>query len=978
MSGRPFALKTKRRTRNTNSFSSDDGSSIRNIDRYDSDGESIGSDTDSIGSGFKNFPELDMSPSPRSLSPLSTSSTGASGSNSLSPLTFGFNMETLEFTQSEKPSPSLLEKSIASLPAGSDLKNTLLYIRKQLKHSLLRVKDLEEQVKCVPTLRVQNSVLQEEKRQLLKQLQSKCSMKKNRSYGYNDLYYNTLRQRGCKSDTEDDEDEFASVRRKLKMKLSGSTSLLNGNTDTDTTETKENVCERCKSGFTSAIKFNKEKLETFENIPHNRGTQTKIRGIDHTIWKSNAEKENDIHAKEAKDSSPRRKVSTRSIGVGMIRSFTKDCGVGSGIAELKTKDQTSQTFVEKTSVGCDSLVSESFDKGINVKPYMESCASQTERFQSPGYQGDQNKEVECIGTQTTIAEPYVSVGVGICTIDDDYCSRCLSDEEFITTKSVDEIMANRIDLPTYRSYGVGNGSLDDNYLCHRCWGVEFKEAACGDGKLTINDLFGSMKLQKDDTNKVAIDSKSKTTTKMNRVGISRLTDSVCVNCTSKRVRSVGSGSDSISELLCDRCINVKTRSIGAVAAPSVKTLGVGDCSVTDSFCDRCLNVRTKTVGVGECCLSDNYCDRCFQLKTKSTAVGDYDIDNTTGISIDNNDNFVGLSMRINGHVDKNDVKALVANKNSTYEGTDSSELSDGGNSTLTHVSDTVESDEASIDHDNPSSDSTGQMSEPSMSSSGQRSRVRLSEEVLSACKLLNGHLYKGKEIGREQLVSCMSTVENHWFECVTSPGCRADVIKAYVKAFRAYIPVLMETIINLRDKEGNNALHYAVSFNNWKVVNTILKTNFVDVGLPNQVGYNAVMLAALTGLEREEFTDIARRLLDLGDVNSKVEETGQTPLMLAVTRGRLDMVGLLLEAGADMNAQDNECSTALMCACEHGHANIARLLLSHPECNSILEDNEGCTALSIAMDRNYHDIALQIYGHSNFSYTGQRKKKLLV
>ena len=124
MSGRPrpFHLKGKRRTRNTNSFSSDDGSTIRPIDRYDSDGESIGSDTDSIGSGFKNFPELDMCPSPRSLSPMSTSSTGASGSHSLSPLTFGFNMETLEFTQTEKPSANLLEKSIASLPADQTLK----------------------------------------------------------------------------------------------------------------------------------------------------------------------------------------------------------------------------------------------------------------------------------------------------------------------------------------------------------------------------------------------------------------------------------------------------------------------------------------------------------------------------------------------------------------------------------------------------------------------------------------------------------------------------------------------------------------------------------------------------------------------------------------------------------------------------------------------------------------------------------------
>lgn len=717
MSGRPFQLKAKRRTRNTNSFSSDDGSSIRPIDRYDSDGESIGSDTDSIGSGFKNFPELDMSPSPRSISPMSTSSTGASGSNSLSPLTFGFNMETFEFTQTEKRPTNLLEKSIASLPAGSDLKNTLLYIRKQLKHSLLRVKDLEEQVKSVPTLRVQNSVLQEEKRQLLKQLQSKCLMKKNRSYGYNDLYYNTLRQRGCKSDTEDDEDEFSSVRRKLRMKLSGSTSSLNGNTDDTTNGIRENVCERCKSGFTSAVKF--------ESIPKNRGSQTKIRGIDNAIWKSDGEKENDIHVKEVRESSSRRKVSTRSIGVGMIRSFTKDCGVGNGIAELTTNDQATQIFVEKTSVGCDSLSVETFDKGINVRPYMESSSCQTEQS-SLGYQGDQKIEVESIGTQTTIAEPYVSVGVGICTIDDDCCSRCLSGEEFITTKSVDEIMANRIDLPTYRSYGVGDESLEDNYLCQRCWGVEFKDAACGDGKLTINDLCGSIKVEKDATKNAPVDAKGKSSTKNTGVGIRRVTDSGCRNCTAKKVRSVGTGNNIVSEqLLCEKCTNVKTRSIGAGIAPSVKTLGVGDCSVTDTFCERCLNVSMKTVGVGECCLSDNFCDRCFQLKTKSKAVGDYDVNNTTTeISIDNNDNFVGLSMRINGHVNTNDVKAFVANKNSTYEGTDSSELSDEGNSTLTHVSDTLASDESSIDHDNPSSDSTGQMSEPSVSSSGQRSRVR--------------------------------------------------------------------------------------------------------------------------------------------------------------------------------------------------------------------------------------------------------------
>jgi len=60
--------------------------------------------------------------------------------------------------------------------------------------------------------------------------------------------------------------------------------------------------------------------------------------------------------------------------------------------------------------------------------------------------------------------------------------------------------------------------------------------------------------------------------------------------------------------------------------------------------------------------------------------------------------------------------------------------------------------------------------------------------------------------------------------------------------------------------------------------------------------------------------------------------------MLAASHGRSDMVELLLDAGADVNARDEEGSTALMCACEHGYTNIIQLLLSHPECDSTLAD----------------------------------------
>lgn len=61
--------------------------------------------------------------------------------------------------------------------------------------------------------------------------------------------------------------------------------------------------------------------------------------------------------------------------------------------------------------------------------------------------------------------------------------------------------------------------------------------------------------------------------------------------------------------------------------------------------------------------------------------------------------------------------------------------------------------------------------------------------------------------------------------------------------------------------------------------------------------------------------------------------------MLAVSHGRMDMVQALLAQGAEVNLQDDEGSTALMCASEHGHADIVKLLLSEPDCDATLTDS---------------------------------------
>lgn len=61
--------------------------------------------------------------------------------------------------------------------------------------------------------------------------------------------------------------------------------------------------------------------------------------------------------------------------------------------------------------------------------------------------------------------------------------------------------------------------------------------------------------------------------------------------------------------------------------------------------------------------------------------------------------------------------------------------------------------------------------------------------------------------------------------------------------------------------------------------------------------------------------------------------------MLGASHGRLDTVKLLIEAGADVNIQDEDGSTALMCAAEHGHGDIVKYLLAQSDCDPNVTDN---------------------------------------
>lgn len=59
------------------------------------------------------------------------------------------------------------------------------------------------------------------------------------------------------------------------------------------------------------------------------------------------------------------------------------------------------------------------------------------------------------------------------------------------------------------------------------------------------------------------------------------------------------------------------------------------------------------------------------------------------------------------------------------------------------------------------------------------------------------------------------------------------------------------------------------------------------------------------------------------------DENGTTPLMVAATKGLLPIVRELLSHGADVNAQDLDNWSALICATKAGHQEIVELLVEN-------------------------------------------------
>lgn len=88
--------------------------------------------------------------------------------------------------------------------------------------------------------------------------------------------------------------------------------------------------------------------------------------------------------------------------------------------------------------------------------------------------------------------------------------------------------------------------------------------------------------------------------------------------------------------------------------------------------------------------------------------------------------------------------------------------------------------------------------------------------------------------------------------------------------------------------------------------------------------------------------------------NTIREKDSWTPLHGAACNGNTECVKLIIDAGADVNVQSCNQSSALHCAAEYGYTEIVSLLLE-AHANPNLKDFKGKTALDWAMWNNHQD-----------------------
>lgn len=126
------------------------------------------------------------------------------------------------------------------------------------------------------------------------------------------------------------------------------------------------------------------------------------------------------------------------------------------------------------------------------------------------------------------------------------------------------------------------------------------------------------------------------------------------------------------------------------------------------------------------------------------------------------------------------------------------------------------------------------------------------------------------------------------------------------------------------DIEALVFISHAIADDDIELLKRILSHN-VNLKAKDEGGWTSTMHAV-----RHNRPEMLTLLINKGaSINAKDDDEGMTALMMAAYDGKLELVQILLNYGANVHLEDNYDMTALELAQEQAHVEIAELLLKH-------------------------------------------------